>query len=110
MRLDEKGLEAARKAYSIGIWGYEVVMAPSNNAALDAAITTYISSTVPGDVRELVRWLDIYVKEAEFKGLTLITEHLRKSSTALLTLSAENATLKARLDGTVGVEHIGKAG
>lgn len=94
-----------------------------------AVIESFLAAIVPGDVRELVERA-VEIKQ-DFLSMSVVgvenmfreggpTPHdvdkllwkaqnlIEQSSAALLTLSAENATLKSRLDGTVGVEIIGK--
>ena len=110
MRLDEKGLEAATDVLLLRnthVYKPYVRAVPRSDA--EATIEAYLSAIVPGDVRELVHVLE-HVDKNYLVPESHNSDVVKAAITALLSLSAENAGLKARLDGTVGVEHIGKAG
>lgn len=104
MRLDEKTFDDAWK-----VWlDCADVQQMDRDSALKRGIETYLSSTVPGDVRENVSDLECLARWLDHENLEMNAKMIRKIATALLTLSAENAELKARLDGTVGVEILEK--
>ena len=121
MRLDEKGLEAATRALILsdepGLTESSLAeLMDSNRPTAHGVITAYLTSIVPGDVRELATELsenadfhrDAYLKlqdpnTGNHLGWThgeYLAQLIDRASTALLTLSAENAELKSRLSIT----------
>lgn len=101
MRLDENGLEAGAEALCIGLGSAcPIPLFSDHHKVVAQIITAYLAAIVPGDVRELAaeaRKSSEHFNVRGNDGMPYTADLLARLSTALLTLSAENAELKNRI-------------